>query len=256
MRKEYNLSLAIRREVTPMGWTSAFFLRNPLYYSCFSFSIELSKADFTFRMFVLVQTSVGYFDILVNLKTPLKENDDFSCSFYIDESRKVNSQGSDTSDAVNNERLICGPILFSSVVMDNKLSGQFTIIVPELINKKSLYVIVKLERCVPPKDTTTATEESLKVNATPPSDFLMANILKDVYVGVYQFNRLVSNSFYFPGCRNTIISDEKFQENLVDQYLELVESNGDIRHGYEIKMILELIVWITSVHVYSTLKDK
>ena len=47
-----------------------------------------------------------------------------------------------------------------------------------------------------------------------------------------------------------------FQENLVDQYLELVESNADIRDGFEIKIILELIVWITSVHIYSTLEDK
>ena len=219
-------------------------------------------------MFLLVQTSVGYFDILVNLKTSLKETEDFSCSFYVDESRCHNTQPLANADKKTTETLLCGPILFSSVVSENRMSGQFTVIVPELLNHKSLYIIVKLEHvwnsqkenvtsssCLD-KDIPTNTSCENETGKGPAAVDLIADILKDVYVGVYQFKGLLPNDFYFPGCRNILIKDAQFQENLVCQFIELVEQNADVRDGYEIKMILELLVWITSVHVYSTVQDR
>lgn len=199
-------------------------------------------------MFVLVQTSVGYFDILVFLKSPLKEAEDFSCSFYIDESR---SNGmSDGGSNSTSERLLCGPILFSSIMDSNKLSGQFTVMLPELLNHKSVYVIVKLEHAASSKSGAT-TDAGQQSKSTTQNDFLISEILKEVYVGVYQFKALAPNSFYFPGCRNVLLRDTEFHQNLMDQFLELVEANVDTRPGYELQLILDLFAWIVSVYTSS-----
>lgn len=233
-------------------------------------------------MFISLQTSIGYFEINVHLKAPLKESEDFQCSFFIDESRSdveiagkpLSIEGKKTC-----EKLLCGPTLFSSVMSENKMTGLFTIYSPELMKRKSLYVIAKLEQVkqeiLKPKDTlgtpTDKLSESFSNKVTgegagqtktsrpesgtkSPTELLIWDILKDVYVGVYQFKTISSNPFYFPGCREVILRDCEFQENLLFQYFELVKDNCDLRDDGDIKKILKVFSWITSV--YTCFEDK
>lgn len=233
-------------------------------------------------MFISLQTSIGYFEIDVHLKTPLKENEDFQCSFFIDESRsdaEIAGKPLSIDGKKTCEKMLCGPTLFSSVMSENKMTGLFTIYSAELMKRKSLYVIAKLEQVkqdiLKPKDTLETPKDELSESSPnkvtgegasqtktfrpesgtkSPTELLIGDILKDVYVGVYQFKAISSNPFYFPGCREVMLQDGEFQENLLLQYLELVKDNCDLRDDGDIKKILKVFSWITSV--YTCLDDK
>ena len=71
---------------------------------------------------------------------------------------------------------------------------------------------------------------------------------------MYMFKTISSNPFYFPGCREVILRDCEFQENLLFQYFELVKDNCDLRDDGDIKKILKVFSWITSV--YTCFEDK
>ncbi|XP_065681736.1 uncharacterized protein LOC100214758 isoform X1 [Hydra vulgaris] len=188
---------------------------------------ELNKTSFTFEICVSVNTAIGYFDVVVNMKTPLKNKEDFSCSFYFD----ALYEGHQTIDK-SQEILLCSPMLFSDVVNDSKLSGKFTVTSPNLLQYQSGKLVVKLVSC-----------KSLLPN------FSISSALKDVFVGVHKFQQISDHPFYYTGCRQILISDANFQSNLLDQYLELVSANCSMLPGKDLKMILKILSVIVNIHL-------
>ena len=201
-------------------------------------------------MFVLVQTSVGYFDVIVNLKSPFKPSEDFTCSLFLDDSKYELDQPppSNTDATVANKELLCGPILFSSVVQENGMRGHFTLAAPEITTKKSLYVVVKFERV--------QREQTKDMTSSEATDFRISELLQDVYVGVYQFKTLPPLDVYFPGCRNVLLKDSMLHGKLVDLYLDKVSSSASKVEGQEISLILDIIVWIISNHMNASCKTR
>ena len=107
-------------------------------------------------MFVMVKTFVGYIDVIVNLKSPLSDDQDFEFSIYItsDSTEDGISTNEDSTTSYNpqesldrnnsNNRKIYGPISFRSVMNSSKASATFTIVSPELLVERSFPMLIKL----------------------------------------------------------------------------------------------------------------
>lgn len=224
---------------------------------------ESIKNDFVFRMFVMVKTTIGYLDVLVNLKSNLLETEDIHCCVYIEENTATNQSRGSNGDKEDRSKLVYGPVPFSSVLSGSKTSGHFTIMVPEMICKKSLSIIVKLKH-KPVMEASSANLSSENIESSgqgtsseEPSVVIgWSSIIKDIYVGVHQFKRMPPSSICFPGCQVIFARDETTQVQLVDQLLKFIEQNGDMREEYEIKLIMRLLLWIASVHCNTVEKDR
>uniref|UniRef100_A0A7M5TZX2 UBC core domain-containing protein n=2 Tax=Clytia hemisphaerica TaxID=252671 RepID=A0A7M5TZX2_9CNID len=219
--------------LTPMETDNRFIKRT---------SLATQKSDLVFNMFVMVKTFVGYVDIIVNLKSPLPDDDqDFEFSIYItsentEDGISTNENRQESQDRSNgNNKKIYGPISFKSVMNSSKTSATFTIVSPELLVEKSFPMLIKLSTVTQP----TTDSEPLQ----------LSTIIKDLYVGVYQFKNVADQcGLYFDGCQHALATEESIQRSLVRQLLDLVKNNAGMREGGPVKMIVSLLLWAVSVH--------
>ena len=190
----------------------------------FCFSMEDNKHELTFNMYVMVKTFVGYFDVIVNLKSPLKTDQDFLFSVYMTN----DVEGRNDSVSTDIGKVIYGPVLFSTVMNETKTSASFTIVNTNLLIEKSFSLFIKLN-CK--------------------NHHNVSSILKDLYVGVHQFKNVTEQlSLFFPGCQHAFAVESSIQSSLIDQLLSLVKNNGEMKEGGPIKTIVSLLLWIVSMN--------
>lgn len=179
----------------------------------------------------MVKTFVGYFDVIINLKSPLKTNQDFLFSVYM----ANDVEGRNTSVSTDADKVIYGPVLFSSVMNETKTSASFTIVNTSLLIEKSFSLFIKLH-C---------------------KDHNISSMLKDLYVGVHQFKNVTEQlSLFFHGCQHAFAVESSIQSSLVDQLLSLVKDNGDMKEKEPIKTIVSLLLWIVSMNSSSLEKEE
>ena len=184
-------------------------------------------------MFVMVKTMIGYFDIVINLKTALNDGEDFNCCVYIDQEEAKTQDREHLS--IDKKKLIYGPILFSQVISESKTSGHFTVVSPELISEKSVSLIVKLQ----------------KTESTAVKEIQLSTLIKDIYVGVHQFKNvpLKAGVFPFDACQSVVATVESVQLSLVNQLLNLLQNKGNSKEdNVAVKMIIDILLWILSVY--------
>ena len=193
--------------------------------------MEDNKHELTFNMYIMVKTFVGYFDVIVNLKSPLKTDQDFSFSIYI----ANDVEGRNPSVSTEAGKVIYGPVLFSSVMNETKTSASFTIVNTSLLVEKSFSLFIKLQ-C---------------------KDHNISSMLKDLYVGVHQFKNVTEQlNLFFPGCQHAFAVESSIQSSLVDQLLSLIKNNGDMKEEGAIKTIVSLLLWIVSMSSSSHEKEE
>jgi hypothetical protein len=203
--------------------------------------MQVSRLDFVFRMFLLVQTSVSHFDLIVNFKVPLAKERDLQCTIYLDED-KNNPEGS-MSDG---ERILVGPVLFSTAMNPTRTSAQFTLVSPSLMTNRNSYVIIKFEHV---KHELDQGVNWSTLPWSPNSDFAIPDLLQDVNIGVYQFKALPPSDMSFPECRDMVLCDARLQEHLVDQLLECIQNSSQRSQGGTIHQLLQILSWIVASHV-------
>ena len=181
-------------------------------------------------MYIMVKTFVSYFDVTVNLKSPLLSGQDFDVSVSI--ANDVDGRSNSESES---RKIIFGPVLFSSVMNESKSSATFTVVSTDLLMEKSFSLFINLH----------CKEQNISA------------ILKDLYVGVYQFRNVSEqSSLYFPGCQYALAVEESIQSSLVEQLLCLVKHNGELREDAPIKTIVSILLWIVSMHSTPLEKDE
>ena len=182
-------------------------------------------------MYIMVKTFVGYFDVVVNLKSPLQVGQDFQFSVCM----ANDVEGRNASDSTNSRKIIYGPVLFSSMMDEKKLSASFTIVNTSLLIEKSFSFFIKLH-C---------------------KQHNISELLKDLYVGVHHFKNVAEQlSLFFPGCQHALAVEKSIQSSLVDQLLTLVKDNGEMKEGAPIKTIVSLLLWIVSMNASTLEKEE